>query len=71
MDSVAYHEADRRGGGRDGSEGAREGEGEGGLHVLWCMGFDVYVYLRRGVEEGGGCFCYIAENPNFLPVGLV
>lgn len=51
MDSVAYHEADRRGGGRDGSEGAREGEWEGGLHVLWWMGFDVYVYLRRGVEE--------------------
>lgn len=65
----------KRIGGAVGVMEAREGEWEGVLHVLWWMGFDVYVYLRRGVEEATrkkeGCFCYIAENLDFFPVGLV
>lgn len=53
MDSVAYHEANRRGGGPDGSENQRKSE-KGGFSDAAVDGvFDVYIYV---------CSCEMAWN---------
>ena len=82
MDSVAYHEANRRGGGPDGSENQRKSE-KGGFSDAAVEGvFDVYIYIYiymyvfaewrgRSDEEEEGYIYHISEDSVLVSVRLI